>query len=75
MVICSWLYSAEIAELLSEIVNMSFDLKFPAGCQIAKVRCIFYKGKRQPMNYRPVWLLPVKSKVIEETWNYFWLTI
>ena len=55
-----------LAELISQIVNMSLGSKFPEDCKTAKVRPIFKKGKNtEPKNYRPVSLLPVLSKVTE----------
>ena len=55
-----------LAELISQIVNMSLGSKFPEDCKTAKVRPIFKKGKNtEPKNYRPVSLLPLLSKVTE----------
>ena len=39
---------------------------FPNACQIAKVKPLFKKGsKTDPSNYRPIFLLPLLSKVFE----------
>ena len=55
-----------VAEPILQIVNMSLGLKFAEGCQTAKVRPTFKKGKNtEPNKYIPVLLLPVILKVIE----------
>ena len=41
--------------------------KFPTQCKIAKIRPIFKKGsKLEAVNYRPISLLPLISKVFEK---------
>ena len=63
-----------LVEHILQIVNMSLGSRFPKGCNTAKVRPIFKKGKNtEPKHYRPVSLLPAMSTVIERvvcnTWK------
>ena len=57
-----------ISKQISDIFNLSVLLgKFPSQCKIAKVRPIFKKGSRlEAVNYRPISLLPLISKVFEK---------
>jgi len=57
-----------ISRQISDIFNLSvLQSKFPSQCKIAKVRPIFKKGsKLEPVNYRPISLLPLISKVFEK---------
>ena len=53
---------------ISEIYNLSISHGiFPNACKVAKLKPIFKKGKKvEPSNYRPISLLPLISKIIEE---------
>ena len=57
-----------ISTYISCIFNLSVLLgKFPNQCKIAKIRPIFKKGsKLEAINYRPISLLPLISKVFEK---------
>ena len=57
-----------ISKHISDIFNLSVLLsKFPNQCKIAKLRPIFKKGsKLEAVNYRPISLLPLISKVFEK---------
>ena len=50
---------------ISELCNLSMTLgSFTDACKIAKVNALFKKGsKTDPSNYRPIYLLPLLSKV------------
>ena len=61
---------AEILALpLCNLVNLSIKQSlFPDQCKITKLKPLFKKSsKSDPKNYRPISLLPVVSKIIEET--------
>ena len=53
---------------ISNIFNLSVMLsKFPSQCKIAKIKPIFKKAsKLEAVNYRPISLLPLISKVFEK---------
>ena len=57
-----------ISSHISNIFNLSVLLcKFPTQCKVAKIRPIFKKGsKLEAVNYRPISLLPLISKVFEK---------
>ena len=57
-----------ISAHVSDIFNLSVMLsKFPNQCKIAKIKPIFKKGsKLEAVNYRPISLLPLISKVFEK---------
>ena len=57
-----------LAKPISELCNLSMALgSFPSACKIAKVKPLFKKGlKADPLNYRPISLLPLLSKVFEK---------
>ena len=57
-----------LSKPISEICNLSISHGiFPNGCKFAKLKPIFKKGKKvEPSNYRPISLLPLISKIIEE---------
>ena len=43
---------------------------FPSAYKVAKLKPIFKKGKKtDPSNYRPIFLFPVISKIIEKVVN------
>ena len=57
-----------LAKPISKLCNLSMKLEsFPDACQIAKVKPLFKKGsKTDPIfYYRPIFLLPLLSKVFE----------
>ena len=56
-----------LAKPISELFNLSMALgNFPDACKIIKVKPLFKKGsKTDPSNYRPIFLLPLLSKVFE----------
>ena len=58
-----------IAIHLTNIINLSIKLNtFPSKWKITKVKPLFTKGiKTQAEKYRPISLLPLKSKVIEKS--------
>ena len=69
---------AEVLALpLRNIINLSIKLStFPEECKIAKLKPIFKKGARtDPQNYRPVSLLPLVSKIIENQLTFKLKTI
>ena len=53
---------------ISDIFNLSVMLsKFPEQCKIAKIKPIFKKSsKLEAVNYRPISLLPLISKIFEK---------
>ena len=53
---------------MSDLCNFSINSwKSPDRCKVAKLRPLYEKGSlTQPCNYRPISLLPLISKVIEE---------
>ena len=57
-----------LAKLISQICNLSIKYSiFPSDCKIAKLKPLFKKGlKTDPKNYRPISLLPLVSKIIEQ---------
>ena len=57
-----------LSKPISEICNFSISHGiFPNACKVAKLKPIFKKGKKvEPSNYRPISLLPLISKIIEE---------
>ena len=57
-----------ISKYIADIFNLSILLsKFPDQCKKAKIRPIFKKGsKLEAVNYRPISLLPLISKVFEK---------
>ena len=57
-----------LAKLISQICNLSIKYSiFPSDCKIAKLKPLFKKGsKTDPQNYRPISLLPLVSKIIEQ---------
>ena len=57
-----------LSKSISEICNLSISHGiFPNACKVAKLKPIFRKGKKvEPSNYRPISLLPLISKIIEE---------
>ena len=59
--------SQVLSKPISELCNLSIKLgSFPDACKIAKLKPLFRKGsKTNPSNYRPISLLPLISKVIE----------
>ena len=64
---------AEVLALsLGNIMNLSIKLStFPEECKIAKLKPIFKKGARtDPKNYRPISLLPLVSKIIENSIHF-----
>ena len=52
---------------INDLCNLSINSeKFPDSCQVVKLRPLYQKGSlTQPYNYRPISLLPLISKVIE----------
>ena len=65
--------SAEVLALpLGNIINLSRKLStFPEECKIGKLKPIFKKGARtDPKNYRSISLLPLASKVIEQSIHF-----
>ena len=57
-----------LAKPVADICNLSISLnKFPSAFKLAKVKPIFRKGRKTNVsNYRPIFLLPILSKVIEK---------
>ena len=55
-------------KIIADIFNLSILLKrFPNECKKAKIKPIFKKGsKLEAVNYRPISLLPLISKVFEK---------
>ena len=53
---------------MNSAIYLSIKLaSFPYSCKIAKLKPLFKKGsKTNPSNYRPILLLPLTSKIIEE---------
>ena len=60
-----------LARPISQFCNLSIKLNlFPRSCKIATVKPLFKKGsKTDPQNYRPISLLLILSKIIEEIIN------
>ena len=56
-----------LAKLLCEICSLSFTSRaFPNACKVAKLKPNFKKSKTiDPSNYRPIFLLPLISNVLE----------
>ena len=64
-----WKNAAEVLALaLCNHVNLSIRQSlFPDQCKIAKLKPLFKKdSKSDPKNYRPISLLPVVFKIMEE---------
>ena len=63
---------AEELALPLEDINLSIKLStFPDECKIAKLKSIFKKGARaDSKNYRPISLLPLLSKIIENQFTF-----
>ena len=64
---------AEVLALpFGNIINLSMKLSiFPEECKIAKLKPIFKKCTRtDPNNYRPIFLLPLISKIIEKSVHF-----
>ena len=59
--------SRVLSKPISELCNLSIKLgSFPDSCKIAKLKPLLKKGsKTNPSNYRPISLLPLISKIIE----------
>ena len=57
-----------LAKPISKICNLSIKYSvFPTDCQVAKLKPLYKKGSTTlPRNYRPISLLPLKSKIIEK---------
>ena len=57
-----------LAKPVTEICNLYIKSKvFPDPCKLAKLKPIFKKGSRMdPFNYRPIFLLPLISKILEK---------
>ena len=57
-----------LAKPITDIYNLSIASgKFPDSCKSAKLKPIYKKGSlTEASNYRPIYLLPLISKVIEE---------
>ena len=60
--------SKVLATPIAQICNLSIKLlTVPDECKIAKLKPLYKKGKKtDPKNYRPISLLPVISKILEE---------
>ena len=60
-----------LARPICNIINLSIKLStFPDKCKIAKLTPLFNKGSTtDPKNYRPISLLPLRSKLIEKAIN------
>ena len=56
---------------MSELRNLSIKLaKFPDSCKIVKLKPLFKKGfKTNPLNYRPIPLLPLILQIIEKSFH------
>ena len=55
------------SDLLTEMVNLSFKTGiFPALCKLSKIIPIFKKDPMFCVNYRPISLLPIYSKIFEK---------
>ena len=52
---------------ITEICNISIKLShFPKNCKLAKLKPLYKKGtKTDPKNFKPIWLLPIVSKIIK----------
>jgi len=57
-----------LSKIITDIFNLSILLnKFPNQCKKAKIRPIFKKGSKvEAVNYRPISLLPLISKIFEK---------
>ena len=60
--------SRVLSKPISKLDNLSVKLgSFPDSCKIPKLKTLFKKGsKTNPSNYRPISILPLTSKIIEE---------
>ena len=60
--------SRVLSKPISKLCNLSIKLRsFPDSRKIAKLKPLFKKGsKTNPLNYRPISLLPLISKIIEK---------
>ena len=60
--------SQVLSKPISELCNLSIKLgSFHDSCKIAKLKPLLKKGsKRNPLNYKPISLLPLISKIIEK---------
>ena len=57
-----------LATPIAQLCNLSMSTSsFPSGCKTAKLKPLYKKGsKTDPLNYRPISLLPLISKKIEK---------
>ena len=70
--------SADILTIpITQLCNLSINFShFPKDCKVAKLKLLYKKGtKTDPINFRPISLLPIVSKIIEkvihdQTMNY-----
>ena len=54
---------------ITQVCNLSIKFShFPKDCKVAKIKRLYKKGtKTDPNNFRPIFLLPIVSKIIEKT--------
>ena len=70
--------SADILTItITQLCNLFIKFShFPKDCKVAKLKLLYKKGtKTDPINFRPISLLPIASKIIEkvihdQTMNY-----
>ena len=61
----------ELALSLKKIINLSIKLPtFPEECKLAKLKPIFKNGARTDPKNRPIFLLPLVSKIIEKSIHF-----